>query len=322
MSAVVRPWPESSSWAQCQKLFCAHLVFTVVLQVISADLPFQQAHSKFNRSSKKFVSAVVKPLIVSPTQTPRLLVSVRNSDEARAAIAGGCDILDIKEPHRGSLGMADPDVTAQIIETTRNLDRSLPVSAALGEVVDWSIGPNGISAVPSCFEDCTFLKIGCAGLRSQPEWRTELSETRQAVTSSLSNPPSWVAVAYADWEAADAPKVSDVVRAALHDKCCGVLIDTFTKSNRWLLDWITLNELHAIADQVHSHGLFLALAGSLNAADLPRLKPVDVDILAIRGAACLQGQRQSEISQAAVRAFQQRISAIWPLAPASSGKTA
>ena len=37
----------------------------------------------------------------------RLLVSVRNASEARAAINGGADVIDIKEPDHGPLGMAD-----------------------------------------------------------------------------------------------------------------------------------------------------------------------------------------------------------------------
>ena len=34
----------------------------------------------------------------------RLLVSVRSAEEVSAALAGGADIIDAKEPERGSLG--------------------------------------------------------------------------------------------------------------------------------------------------------------------------------------------------------------------------
>ncbi|GIS63269.1 MAG: hypothetical protein CM1200mP2_54940 [Planctomycetaceae bacterium] len=37
-----------------------------------------------------------------------LLVSVRSGQEARAAIEGGCAVLDVKEPAHGPLGMAGP----------------------------------------------------------------------------------------------------------------------------------------------------------------------------------------------------------------------
>ena len=37
---------------------------------------------------------------------PKLLVSVRSADEARAALAGGADLIDVKEPAHGPLGAA------------------------------------------------------------------------------------------------------------------------------------------------------------------------------------------------------------------------
>jgi uncharacterized protein (UPF0264 family) len=259
------------------------------------------------------VFAVVTPFIIQSSQAPRLLVSVRNSAEALAAVAGGCDILDIKEPNHGSLGMADPSVSAHIIQSVRSLNQAIPISMALGEVTDWQANSSAknMGLTAAHLTSCSFLKMGCAGLRSLPDWRTTWNQARHAVTRSQVQPARWVAVAYADWEAADAPPVSEIVRAALQDDCEGVLIDTSTKSNRWLLDWISLDELQAIADQVHSRGLFLALAGSLTISKIAQLKSVAVDILAIRGAACLQGERKSEICERSVRTFQQQIAAIW-----------
>ena len=36
------------------------------------------------------------------------LVSVRSPEEALAALEGGADLIDVKEPSRGPLGAADP----------------------------------------------------------------------------------------------------------------------------------------------------------------------------------------------------------------------
>ena len=61
----------------------------------------------------------------------RLLVSVRNAQEARLADAGGAAIIDAKEPSRGPLGQVD----ASVLEEIR---AALParkwLSAALGDV--------------------------------------------------------------------------------------------------------------------------------------------------------------------------------------------
>ena len=67
---------------------------------------------------------------------PSLLVSVRNLAEARAAIEGGCDRLDVKEPSRGPLGKADASVIAEIAAFARNgiaRDSDVSCSVALGD---------------------------------------------------------------------------------------------------------------------------------------------------------------------------------------------
>ena len=46
----------------------------------------------------------------------KLLVSVRCAEEATAALAGGADIIDVKEPRRGSLGRADDRVIREVME--------------------------------------------------------------------------------------------------------------------------------------------------------------------------------------------------------------
>src|SRR3954451_22237023 len=66
-----------------------------------------------------------------------LLVSVRGADEVPAALEGGADLIDVKEPARGPLGMAEAEVVAAVLD---RVDARVPVSAALGE---WS--PNAIT---------------------------------------------------------------------------------------------------------------------------------------------------------------------------------
>jgi uncharacterized protein (UPF0264 family) len=47
----------------------------------------------------------------------RLLVSVANGDEAAAALAGGADIIDAKDPAAGPLGAVTIDVLLEISRT-------------------------------------------------------------------------------------------------------------------------------------------------------------------------------------------------------------
>src|SRR5262245_39809144 len=60
----------------------------------------------------------------------RLLVSVVDAEEACVAAVAGADVIDVKDPSRGSLGEAAPAVVRAVREVT---PRDLPVSAALGD---------------------------------------------------------------------------------------------------------------------------------------------------------------------------------------------
>ena len=84
------------------------------------------------------VPDVVLPCPVPIRSLPvQLLVSVRDVNEADAAIAGNADIIDVKEPARGSLGMASLESIAAIVSRCRNEQNAPHCSAALGELQEW-----------------------------------------------------------------------------------------------------------------------------------------------------------------------------------------
>ncbi len=61
----------------------------------------------------------------------KLLVSVADAAEAQAAVEGGADIIDAKDPTTGALGRVSLSVLQAIRETVAS---SIPLSAALGDV--------------------------------------------------------------------------------------------------------------------------------------------------------------------------------------------
>lgn len=235
---------------------------------------------------------------------PRLLVSVRNVSEALAAIEGGADILDLKDPSRGSLGMAPPQQIAAVAKFLRACYSTVPLSAALGELGDW----HRVSDVPQLPTDLRYLKLGLAGMRAEAHWQHRWLETRQTFDGIADTEFQWIAVAYADWRPANSPPPLDVAAAAIETGCVGVLIDTWQKSGKSLLDWISPEDLHSLMEFVRGHGLMVALAGSLRREHLPAIAPLRPDIVAIRTAACRDEQRDSPIDAADVRDFHAALS--------------
>jgi (5-formylfuran-3-yl)methyl phosphate synthase len=253
------------------------------------------------------------------THVPQLLVSVRSADEAIAASAGGCQILDVKEPSFGSLGKADNRVIECVLQA--GLQSGIPVSAALGEVTDYSpllCRENLNEGLPESFSQLSFTKLGLAGLCSDSRWSTRWQDTMSFLTESFSESMvssfhQWVAVIYADWEQAAAPSPDAILDCILSSRLsseieiAGVLVDTWSKTSGQLLDAIDVEHLRGLAAAMQQSGRFFAVAGRLTSSMLPELNSIQPDIVAIRSAACRNEDRTSTIDELAVRAFRASV---------------
>lgn len=233
---------------------------------------------------------------------PQLLVSVRDPEEARVAIRSGVQILDIKEPTAGSLGMAPPATISGILDVARHWPSPPAVSAALGEVIEWPSRravelPSGLA----------YVKLGLAGLGTAPDWQGRWLAVRDQIDRQAQpqvHGPAWVAVAYVDHLSANAPPPSEVIAAAHRTGCRGVLFDTWSKASGTLLDRMSVRELRSLIARIRDLGMFAAAAGRLTPSALPAVVEAGADIVAVRSAACVCGDRSGRIDPAAIRNLQ------------------
>src|SRR5688572_10247306 len=135
--------------------------------------------------------------------SPGLLVSVRSAEEAKAALAGGADVIDIKEPDRGPLGPADPRTMAEIVRVVA--DRA-PVSAAAGELLDVA-ERSALRTIESIPAGISLCKIGLRGCGERPDWKNHWDQAA-ALCRVTDQHKRLVAVVYADWQNACAPSPS------------------------------------------------------------------------------------------------------------------
>ena len=166
-----------------------------------------------------------------PFALPSLLVSVRSPQEAQAAVASGADIIDVKEPSRGSLGRAEPSVWQAVRAV---VPHDIPVSVALGELNDW-LGQDQTTICETAWTGIDFCKLGLSG--HPPAGSIAGPDLRRALGQCAIAFPNWVAVIYLDWQAAQAPHPDSIIAAALEmPECRVVLFDTFCKSTGSSLD--------------------------------------------------------------------------------------
>jgi len=219
----------------------------------------------------------------------KLLVSVNGAAEARLAVAGGVDIVDVKNPAEGSLGAPAPGVIAQVREV---LPAHAPLSAALGDLPCLP-GTAALAALGAARSGAAYVKLGLWGVARAEDAAVVLRVAQDAVAGEA----EVVAVAYAD--AARVPSrplaPPELVAAAREAGVSGCLIDTAIKDGRGLLSWIAPDALAALVAEAHGAGLEIALAGELRAEDLPTVRATGADIAGVRSAACRDGRRTAAV---------------------------
>jgi hypothetical protein len=226
----------------------------------------------------------------------RLLVSARNAADAAAALAGGADILDAKEPSAGALGAVTIEVLREMLST---VDAACPVSAALGDAEDATALERSVRA--NAVEGVAFVKIGFAGITDVVRV-TDLIAS--AVRAARAHACEVVAVGYADAARVGGIECDALFDAATRGGAAGVLIDTADKAGAGLLQLSAPAALRRYVSAAHDRGLSIAMAGKLSSADLAVVRDVGADIAGVRGAACRAG-RESAISEARVRVLAQ-----------------
>ena len=229
----------------------------------------------------------------------KLLVSVKSAAEATMALDAGADLIDVKDPSRGSLGMAHHETVSAVCDA---VGTHVPVSAALGE---WS--PTILT--DACWHlelPLTYLKWGLAGYTGGPGWGEDLLDTRREIPAGV----EVVAVAYADWEKARSVPPIEVVKFAKRFRFAAFLLDTYQKDGRSLLDYCTVEQLQEWTESLQRSRVAVALAGSLKLEHLKKLKDVQPTWYAVRGAVCAGGKRDGQLDPIRIRKWKEAVSPI------------
>lgn len=216
----------------------------------------------------------------------KLLISSMNEKEAAEAIAGGADIIDVKNPKEGALGANFPWVIKRIREIT---PKNIEVSCTLGDVPNLP-GAVSLAALGAATTGVDYIKAGLYGLKTPKEAVYLMQNVTKAVKDC--NPSiKVVATGYADARRVGAVSpllIPEIARKAQADVA---MIDTAIKDGKNLFTFLTIDQLRSFVDAAHDYGLKTALAGSLKKEDLPAVHALGADVVGLRGAACTHGDR-------------------------------
>ncbi len=216
----------------------------------------------------------------------KLLISPQNKQEAAQAIAGGADIIDVKNPAEGALGANYPWVIKQIREIT---PKNIEVSCTLGDVGNHP-GAVSLAALGAATLGVDYIKVGLFGVKTIEEAVFLVQKANRAAKEC--NPQIKIAVAgYADAKSIGAINPLKIPEIAHKAAAEVAMIDTYIKDGKNLFDHLDFQQLNNFVQNAHDYGLEAALAGSLRKQDLPVVARLGADIAGLRGAACTDNNR-------------------------------
>lgn len=218
----------------------------------------------------------------------KLLISPQNTKEAIEAIAGGADIIDVKNPKEGPLGANFPWVIKEVKEL---IPDNVELSCTLGEAPNLP-GSMALAAYGAASLGVDYVKVGLNRVQNVHQAVDLLEGIVHAVKMCNSNIKVVVA-GYGDYSRANSIEPQHVVQAASVTKTDAVMLDTAIKDRKNLFDFQTLPQLETFIKTSHKHSLKVALAGSLQTQDLPIIKKLGADFVGLRGAACQNNDRDT-----------------------------
>lgn len=224
--------------------------------------------------------------------TPRLLISVRDVNEACMALAAGADLIDLKEPDAGALGAVDSLLARDIVKAIAGRRAT---SATVGDLpADAANLTHAARRTASAGVD--YVKIGFL-----PSPGADVCGVIGALAPVAAQVPL-IAVLFAD-----AMPEGDPVTAASAAGFAGVMLDTANKRRGRLLDYAGGFSLGEFVSSAKRRGLICGLAGSLRRQDISQLAMLGPDYLGFRGAACVDDCRGGGLDAGRVALLRQSL---------------
>lgn len=218
----------------------------------------------------------------------KLLVSPADLEEAKAAIAGGADIIDLKNPREGSLGASFPRIIRQVKAL---LPEGLELSAALGDLA-FKPGTASLAAYAAASLGADYAKAGLFGIRDGAQGLELARELCRAVEGTRCR---IILAGYAEYAPIGSISPFLLPEVAREAGAAGVMIDTARKDGKGLFQHLPEEEVKAFVDGAHDLGLLAALAGSLGMEGARKAAALGADIVGVRGLVCTGGDRSKRI---------------------------
>lgn len=213
----------------------------------------------------------------------RFLASIGARHEIETALAGGADIIDLKDPSTGALAALGIDLIAEMLEA---IGGRREVSAVTGDLpMEVDLLRSRAAAVAATGVD--LVKVG---LFPDPRVKDCIRGLAE-----IARRTRLVGVMFADLK----PDFG-LVQAMAEADFSGAMLDTAEKGKGRLTSHLGADQLARFVATCREHRLTCGLAGGLEAPDVPRLLALGPDVLGFRSALCGGRGRSGQLDPGAI----------------------
>ncbi|HEY0561965.1 MAG TPA: (5-formylfuran-3-yl)methyl phosphate synthase [Methylophilus sp.] len=221
----------------------------------------------------------------------KLLISVKNAQEAKLAIVAGADLIDLKDPAVGALGNLDDEISRDIIQA---VDGQAVISATVGEGHEDSM--QLLAAIDAKFNmGVDIVKLSITPLFEDAYFLSELKKRIATHQVKL------VAVMFAD-----APLDLNWIAKLANIGFYGAMLDTAHKNNNLLLCLAEMT-IRQFVNLCEAQQMQAGLAGSLRVEYVPRLVDYLPSYVGFRSGVCEHHIRQNHLLPESVRKIKDQL---------------
>lgn len=221
----------------------------------------------------------------------RLLISVKNADEALEAVHAGADFIDLKDPAVGALGSLDDVVSMQAV---RAVNRQAMVSATVGDTHD-SLEALLELVMRKRDLGVDIIKLPVSSLPKQAEDCDALANLIRHHQLKL------IAVMFAE-QPIDLTWIPKLAEMGFY----GVMLDTADKQHH-LLTAVNAHTIHTFVKNCELHRLQAGLAGALRLEYLNELTLHSPSYIGFRSGVCRDNVRENNLLPHLVKEIKDKL---------------
>lgn len=215
--------------------------------------------------------------------SPRLLISFKNLNEISTKTLDFIDIIDLKNPKKGSIGSWNINDISKVVKIYKGKKK---ISATLGDIYNSGSVLKKLKKFDELNLD--FIKFGFF-----LNERNELENFIEKIGSDFFT-TDLVGVVFVE----NKPLMDFAFNNLKKIKNSGVnylLLDTYSKSSGDLLTFCSIDFLKDFIKKASYYKLTIGLAGRLKESQIPQLIDLNPSIIGFRSAVCKESNRNANI---------------------------